>query len=533
MRFPITFAAGVVLHATVFARHREWDRHSANILISACVLFVAAVIAVAIIRDTSWISSFASVSVVTASFVSGLLSSMTVYRLLLHPLRSFPGPRAARITSLWVIKRNFPGLNLYVKMRSLHDRHGDFVRIRPREISICHPDAIADVHGPRNKITKGEFYDQTYPFHTVQFIRNPNLHKKQRRHWDIAFNSAALQGYVPRLTRHYQITASILASHAVSRKPIDASSTFLDLFFDVISDLTFGQSFDTQTTKQRSPIVLGFLRRQKALGFALLNMPLLHLSRNLRLSVKKQKSWEGWYDQALNARSKMIIPTADIYTYLSQSEGFRGNALSEAKLAIVAGADTNAITMSNTCYLLCRHPEYQEKLYDELSDLKSLFLNDRDLMDKPYLIGIINEALRLHPPVPSGLQRVTPAEGAVIAGRYIPGYMNVTTPTYALHRDSRAFVQPNEFIPERWYSRPDLILRRNAFVPFGYGAYSCAGKPLAMLQLRMVLAMISQRFTMSFAPGQEDLCQYFVDHQADCFTLHLEPLPLIFERRDV
>ena len=129
MRFPITFAAGVVLHATVFARHREWDRHSANILISACVLFVAAVIAVVIIGDASWISSFASVSVMTASFVSGLLSSMTVYRLLLHPLRSFSGPRVARITSLWVVKQNFPGLNLYVKMRSLHDRYGDFVRI--------------------------------------------------------------------------------------------------------------------------------------------------------------------------------------------------------------------------------------------------------------------------------------------------------------------------------------------------------------------------------------------------------------------
>lgn len=132
----------------------------------------------------------------------------------------------------------------------------------------------------------------------------------------------------------------------------------------------------------------------------------------------------------------MIIPTADIYTYLSQSEGFRGNALSEAKLGIVAGADTNAITMSNICYLLCRHPEYQAKLHDELSGLKSLFPNDHDLVNEPYLTGIINEALRLHPPVPSGLQRVTPAEGAVIAGRMLPGHTNVTTPTYALHRGS-------------------------------------------------------------------------------------------------
>ena len=95
--------------------------------------------------------------------------------------------------------------------------------------------------------------------------------------------------------------------------------------------------------------------------------------------------------------------------------------------------------MSNICYLLCRHPEYQAKLHDELSGLHSLFPDDYDLMYKPYLNGIINEALRLHPPVHSSLQRVTPAEGAVIAGRHIPGHMNVTTPTYALHRGSAIF----------------------------------------------------------------------------------------------
>ena len=129
MRFVITFAAGVVLHATVFAGHREWDRHSANILSSACVLFAATVISAAVVGNASWTSSFACMSVMTASFVSGLLSSMTVYRLLFHPLRSFPGPIAARITSLWTIKQNVPDLDLYVKMRSLHDRYGDFVRI--------------------------------------------------------------------------------------------------------------------------------------------------------------------------------------------------------------------------------------------------------------------------------------------------------------------------------------------------------------------------------------------------------------------
>ena len=238
----------------------------------------------------------------------------------------------------------------------------------------------------------------------------------------------------------------------------------------------------------------------------------------------------------------------DIYTYLSHSGAFRENTLSEAKLAIIAGADTNAITVSNICWLLCRYPEYQEKLNKELSDLpcSNGVIEDKFLFDKPCLNGIINEALRLHPPVPSGLQRVTPPEGVVIAGRYIPGKMNVSTPTYALHRgisrllfqltyanilDPRAFVYPEDFLPERWSTRPDLILRRDAFLPFGYGAYICAGKPLAMLQLRMVVGMIFRRFRVFFAPGEEADCRRFIGNQADCFTLRLERLPLCFEEK--
>lgn len=126
----------------------------------------------------------------------------------------------------------------------------------------------------------------------------------------------------------------------------------------------------------------------------------------------------------------------DLYTYLSQSGTFELDGIHEAQLAIVAGADTNAITVSNACYLLCLYPEYQQRLLEELSTLPTHkdIVDDCHLRDKSCLLGIINETLRLFPPVPGGLQRVTPPEGALIAGRYIPGDMAVSTPTYALHR---------------------------------------------------------------------------------------------------
>lgn len=126
----------------------------------------------------------------------------------------------------------------------------------------------------------------------------------------------------------------------------------------------------------------------------------------------------------------------DLYTHVSKSDTFNVNGIHEAQLAIIAGADTNAITASNACYLLCRHPEYQKKLFAELSDVPvyECVVDDRYLLNRSCLLSVINETLRLYPPVPGGLQRLTPPEGATIAGRYVPGDMVVSTPTYALQR---------------------------------------------------------------------------------------------------
>jgi cytochrome P450 len=240
----------------------------------------------------------------------------------------------------------------------------------------------------------------------------------------------------------------------------------------------------------------------------------------------------------------------DFYTYLSQAEDFEENGPLDAQLAIVAGSDTVATTMNNICWVLANNPELQKGLHEELDPLwesiQSNIISDTHLAGKPYLHSIINETLRMYPPVPSGLQRLTPPEGAVIAGKYIPGNMIVTTPTYSLQRgmccvhptpplliltDARAFVQPNEFTPERWSSRPELILRKDCFVPFSYGPYNCSGRPFAYMQVRMLTAMLVRKYEITFASGKEKECRKYIEEQADCFVLHLHPLPLSLQER--
>lgn len=189
----------------------------------------------------------------------------------------------------------------------------------PRELSIRCADAINDIHGPKSRLRKGEFYDQIHPAHSLQFNRDHNQHKYQRRFWDKAFQprgrcirrvismhkqrltlSSALQKYTPRVVKQYKSLMGIFTEDAILGAPIDVTKLLMDLFFDVISDLTLGQSFRSLETRQRNPVVREFLKRQKIVGFALLNIWILHLLRSIRSSRKHQ-----WYAKALRSRRQV------------------------------------------------------------------------------------------------------------------------------------------------------------------------------------------------------------------------------------
>lgn len=74
-----------------------------------------------------------SYAVVIASFAgicfnAGLASSITVYRLLFHRLRNFPGPWGAKLSRFYAVKLASKGLQYHLELRKLHDQYGDFVR---------------------------------------------------------------------------------------------------------------------------------------------------------------------------------------------------------------------------------------------------------------------------------------------------------------------------------------------------------------------------------------------------------------------
>ena len=96
-------------------------------------------------------------------------------------------------------------------------------------------------------------------------------------------------------------------------------------------------------------------------------------------------------------------------------------------------------------------------------------MDPKDVSKAQHLNGVIQETLRLHPAIPSGFPRTTPPEGITINGTYIPGGTTIVIPVYALQHDEANYTHADEFIPERWYSRPELIKNRDAFLTWNIG----------------------------------------------------------------
>lgn len=113
-------------------------------------------------------------------------------------------------------------------------------------------------------------------------------------------------------------------------------------------------------------------------------------------------------------------------------------------------------------YNFALHPAAYKKLQQEIDEFMAGKLEDTDNLDHAafakleYLQACIDESLRLHPAVPSGLQRQTPPEGLQVGDKWIPGNTIVQMPSYTMYR--------GEWSPHRVCEEVLRITRTDTFL---------------------------------------------------------------------
>lgn len=121
----------------------------------------------------------------------------------------------------------------------------------------------------------------------------------------------------------------------------------------------------------------------------------------------------------------------DFMTHLLQAESKGALDLEDlcasAGVFIIAGSETTAALLSGATYYLLQNPGALAKLTHEV---RSSFASDAEITfahvtELDYMLACLNESLRLYPPVPGALGRITPPEGAIINGRFVPGNVSL------------------------------------------------------------------------------------------------------------
>ena len=200
-----------------------------------------------------------------------------------------------------------------------------------------------------------------------------------------------------------------------------------------------------------------------------------------------------------------------------------GSRFSQAELLdqicflFLAGHETSASALAMACYLLARYPEAQAHFAAELRELRSQSnasssvtapsrpLGYDDLRQLPYGTALIQETLRLYPPV-SFFIRESQTPQKLGESRCPMGALLAISP-WVIQRHEQHWSDPNCFRPERFLanqaSDSDKQWARDAYLPFGLGPRKCPGAAFALQEALLVLAELVSRYELLSEPGQE------------------------------
>uniref|UniRef100_A0A0D9X1X2 Cytochrome P450 n=1 Tax=Leersia perrieri TaxID=77586 RepID=A0A0D9X1X2_9ORYZ len=310
-----------------------------------------------------------------------------------------------------------------------------------------------------------------------------------------------------------------VASHG-GQAVIEVSSQFEEITADVIAHTAFGSSFAEGKQAFVALRELQFITFSTLLSVQIPGSRYFPTKRNLRVwsldkTVRstltkiinnrlagKEKSGSGYSDDLLGLMLEASAPPEmgeKGHPMLSMDE-----IIDECKTFFFAGQETTSHLLTWTMFLLGTHPEWQEKLREEVArecgggdDNEKL--PTYDMLGRLKLLNLfLLETLRLYTPVPMIRRRTrSPAE---IGGVAVPAGTMLTFPIATMHRDEAVWgPDAGEFDPTR-FAAGGKAAAMSMLLSFSVGPRACVGQGFAMAEAKAVVALILRRFRVSISP---------------------------------
>jgi cytochrome P450 len=166
----------------------------------------------------------------------------------------------------------------------------------------------------------------------------------------------------------------------------------------------------------------------------------------------------------------------------------------EVMTLLLAGHETTANALTWTWYELARNPSALARMHAELDKLGGRSATVDDLPALPWTAAVLDEAMRLHPPVyMTGRQAL---EDITLGNHRLPKGSIVIINIRGIHRRGDYYPRPHVFDPERMLPEVKKARPRHHYVPFGAGPRVCIGQYFALLEGQLALATMAQHMTL-------------------------------------
>jgi cytochrome P450 len=196
--------------------------------------------------------------------------------------------------------------------------------------------------------------------------------------------------------------------------------------------------------------------------------------------------------------------------------------LGHLSLLFLAAHETCANALTWTLFLLAQHPQVTADVLDELQGvLQGDPPTFGQLSALPLLERVVKESMRLLPPAPFG-SRIA-MQAAELGGYLIPSGTEVVVSLYHTHHMPELYPEPERFNPDRWLATDVPSFE---YIPFGGGPHMCVGGPFGMMETKIVLAMLLQRFRLQFVAGQR------IDRSASFILGPKHGMPMFIQTQD-
>ncbi|XP_012267718.2 probable cytochrome P450 6a14 [Athalia rosae] len=169
----------------------------------------------------------------------------------------------------------------------------------------------------------------------------------------------------------------------------------------------------------------------------------------------------------------------------------------------LGGFETSSSTATHCLYELAFHQDIQDKLASEIKTVIEEFggVTYDSIAAMPYLHMVVSETLRKYPSIPFLNRQATEDVKLPEIDLVVARGTAIVIPVYGLHSDPDIYPDPHVFDPERFTKENIKSRHHYAYLPFGEGPRNCIGMRFGLLQTKIGLITLLNKFR--FLPGPE------------------------------